>query len=531
MSEQKFALRGPTLLAGKIVSNFGQSSIDCIIRRMTENGATLSVDNIVGVPEQFSLLIPGAGPPRPCKRAWQSDRQIGIVFEAVEIKESEAPLQPQQPERRPGESMVRGQMLALRAALDEIETGVVLLDADLNSQYINRAFRRMWALPDAVAERNPSYRALMSHGRDTGAYEIRDPELDAYVEQRVRSIIEGDPRPLDVRHTSGAVIRVQCAVLPNGGRMLSYTYVTDIVRHADELEVLRAALDNVEDGIVLLDPQLNARFLNRRVREFWPISDEELRARPSFEALVAYYLRQRGLDIESTEGKSIIASRVAALRDGREHTRDLRMPDGRTLRELCTALENGGRMLRYCDITDLVKTAQHLERLATTDSLTGLYNRRHFMTMAEAEWSRFMRYWRPISMLMLDIDHFKQINDRYGHAVGDEAIVAIAKACLNGKRKSDIVGRLGGEEFAILLPETDASQATIVAERLCRAISQQVLQLPDAQFSVTASIGVACASVDMTHVEELMKIADQALYQAKADGRNRVVRWTGKFGE
>ena len=86
-------------------------------------------------------------------------------------------------------------------------------------------------------------------------------------------------------------------------------------------------------------------------------------------------------------------------------------------------------MLTYCDISDLIRSAEQLERFATTDSMTGLHNRRHFLALAEAEWGRFQRYHRPLSMLMVDIDHFKSVNDRYGHAVGDEAIVAVANAC------------------------------------------------------------------------------------------------------
>src|SRR6202012_5946327 len=115
----------------------------------------------------------------------------------------------------------------------------------------------------------------------------------------------------------------------------------------------------------------------------------------------------------------------------------------------------------------------------------GFSNRRHFMTLAEAEWGRFQRYQRPLSMLMLDIDHFKSVNDRYGHAVGDEAIIAVVTACQNGKRNSDIAGRLGGEEFAILLPETDAAQATVVAERIRESVAAHIFSVHKVRFNVT----------------------------------------------
>jgi diguanylate cyclase (GGDEF)-like protein len=186
-------------------------------------------------------------------------------------------------------------------------------------------------------------------------------------------------------------------------------------------------------------------------------------------------------------------------------------------------MANGGRMLTYVDITDITNKANELERLATTDPLTGLFNRRHFLECLDAEWSRFQRYYRSVSVLMIDIDHFKSVNDSYGHAVGDEAIKAVAAACLGGKRKSDIVGRIGGEEFAVLLPETSLSRARTVAERIRKRVMSTRIAHNDVQLSATVSIGFAEATVGMSGVDALMCAADQALYQAKAEGRNRCV--------
>ena len=252
MSEQKSAPRGRTFLAGKVISNYGQSTIDCIVRRISDVGAVIEVESVLGVPEHFHLLIPGEGEPQPCRRSWQSDKQIGLVFETEEMAKEEAARNGAD-EARGAEQIVRGQMLALRAALDVMDVGVLLLDANMKCQFINRTFRRMWALSDAVADRNPAFVALMYHGRDTKAYEVAAAEIDAYVAERVRLVRAGDTTPLDLRRTNGDVVRMQCAYLPNGGRMLSYTYVTDIVRHFDELEVLRSALDNVSEGVVMLD--------------------------------------------------------------------------------------------------------------------------------------------------------------------------------------------------------------------------------------------------------------------------------------
>src|SRR5579871_1092154 len=148
--------------------------------------------------------------------------------------------------RRPGERP-RGvsashEITTLRAALDEVRFGVVLLDHEMRAQFINRAFRKMWRLSDAKAESKPAFVALMYHGRDTRAYDVPEDQLDAYVAGRVAYVKSGNPTPVDLRLASGAVVRVQCAALPAGSRMLTYTYVSDTVGRSDETTTLVAAL-------------------------------------------------------------------------------------------------------------------------------------------------------------------------------------------------------------------------------------------------------------------------------------------------
>jgi diguanylate cyclase (GGDEF)-like protein len=166
--------------------------------------------------------------------------------------------------------------------------------------------------------------------------------------------------------------------------------------------------------------------------------------------------------------------------------------------------------------------ADHLEGLATTDPLTKLYNRRHFETAARAELARFQRYFRPLSILILDVDHFKSINDRFGHATGDTVLTAIADSCRSIKRATDIAARIGGEEFAILLPETNEEAARLFAERLRHEISESAPIIHGEKLALTASVGVAMATRHTTRIGVLLQSADEALYQAKRTGRNRV---------
>lgn len=164
-----------------------------------------------------------------------------------------------------------------------------------------------------------------------------------------------------------------------------------------------------------------------------------------------------------------------------------------------------------------------LERRAYSDYLTGLANRRYFFEQAERELRRTLRYDLMLSILMLDIDHFKQVNDTYGHKVGDIVLKKLADVCLTTLRNIDIVGRIGGEEFAILLPETGSESAMEIAERLRARLAATPVPLHDGlPLHFTASFGVTALNAKETNIDMLLNQADQALYVAKEKGRNRV---------
>jgi len=171
--------------------------------------------------------------------------------------------------------------------------------------------------------------------------------------------------------------------------------------------------------------------------------------------------------------------------------------------------------------TEAERQTKALRELAAIDDMTGLRNRRDFLAHAETEWSRRERYGQALSLLILDIDSFKSINDRFGHDMGDQVIIGIANLCVKTKRQTDVAGRLGGEEFAILLPDTDVGGAALFAERLRLTIAREGPRLPDPNRSATVSIGVSTAEMATT-LQELLKQADAALYQAKNAGRNAV---------
>lgn len=176
------------------------------------------------------------------------------------------------------------------------------------------------------------------------------------------------------------------------------------------------------------------------------------------------------------------------------------------------------------DITKLKQLEEQLKHQVNHDYLTGLYSRACFMHQATTELNRALRYAHPMSLLMLDIDFFKRVNDTHGHQAGDLVLKSVADLCRHTLRDCDICGRLGGEEFAVLLPETDQAKAVEVAERLRLAIQQAKVSLPSGglPLQLTCSIGVSALSNNEDTMDILISLADGALYQAKNTGRNRV---------
>ncbi len=173
-------------------------------------------------------------------------------------------------------------------------------------------------------------------------------------------------------------------------------------------------------------------------------------------------------------------------------------------------------------VMQLDETRQQLSQIAYTDQLTGISNRRHFMETLGNEVERAKRYDMPLSFIMFDLDHFKQVNDTYGHSAGDKALQTFAGVFRNSNLRScDIFGRIGGEEFALALPETTLQDAFGVAERIRATLEKTVISHKDLSFSITTSIGVCEYKKDDT-LESLLQRGDLAMYQAKESGRNRV---------
>lgn len=208
---------------------------------------------------------------------------------------------------------------------------------------------------------------------------------------------------------------------------------------------------------------------------------------------------------------------------------EIALKNGRTLERHSRALRDAGR--RYLgrvwffrDITARKRTERELRELSQIDPLTGVANRRFFFQRANEEFERARRFGRALSLVMLDIDHFKVVNDRWGHAAGDRVLRALCENCAQLLRKVDLLARVGGEEFAVLLPDTDLEGAWQLAERLRLGAAARSVPEGSETIRFTVSAGVATLLPADSALDEVLRRADRALYEAKAAGRNRTHR-------
>lgn len=292
--------------------------------------------------------------------------------------------------------------------------------------------------------------------------------------------------------------------------------VRDRIRdHAEGRERVESILDAVLFPILISrQGDLLVRYANRRVGELFGLPAEEV-------------LNGRMADLFDDPRERERMMRLLDLlgRFDDEEVR-LRRADGTAFWALMSAvvMDYAGQsciLATFNDISERKAMEIELQRLATTDELTGAATRRHFLDLAGQELRRARRFQHPLSVLVFDIDHFKPVNDRFGHAAGDTVLRAVSESVRRGLREVDTFGRIGGEEFAVVLPETEGPSAALAGERVRRAVAA-TLHGVEGLGPVTVSIGVAELASSDEGLQDIMDRADNALYRAKRLGRNRV---------
>ncbi|WP_269532070.1 diguanylate cyclase [Chitinimonas sp. BJYL2] len=320
--------------------------------------------------------------------------------------------------------------------------------------------------------------------------------------------------------------------LPLGGRLLEDFFAVDLFPHVDNVVLLFLAsgicfaiavfrlgaltlthiahnlvIRHIGVGIVVLDVDQRVVELNPYAQQLLGADTSAVLGKPLAQVLHGW----PALPITSDGSTELTVGNACFQLDCRSI--------------LAANRETAGHVLTIADISERKQAEIQLQQMARTDALSGLLNRRYFREQAEREFERAARQDAPLALLMLDIDHFKRINDEYGHPVGDQAIISVARVLDAQLRNVDLIGRYGGEEFIMLLIDCPPSQAGEKAEQLRAAIAAISIPLPSAALQFTASVGLACAAQDCLDLDTLIQRADTALYAAKQSGRNRIAVW------
>lgn len=304
--------------------------------------------------------------------------------------------------------------------------------------------------------------------------------------------------------------------------------MADAHRHLEDSErFIRMITDSIPGMVAYWDRNLRCKYANKAYQEWFGRSGEETRSMTPREFLGEELFRENEPHIEAAlKGEPQVFERALTKADGDTRSIQVRyIPD-------IEAHGVKGFYVLGADITELKDTQRELENrvrelgiLAATDSLTGIGNRRNFLQRASDELARSRRYNHPLVFLMIDVDNFKAINDNHGHHAGDDVLKSMAATLKHVMRVTDILGRLGGEEFGVLLIQTGMDEALVIAERLLKALGSVCIQTRNGAICYTVSIGAAAYEGGDDSVDSLMKRADLALYQAKKTGRNRVCRF------
>lgn len=288
-------------------------------------------------------------------------------------------------------------------------------------------------------------------------------------------------------------------------------------------DIFRVVFNSVQSAVILIDDQDTVRFFNPAAEHIFGYTSEEILGEKLHRLVVVEEMKQAAHDglaafWQTGQGPIINKSQelLARRKDGRIFPAEVFV--ARVKKD--DAYWAVGAVL---DITDRKVKEEKLVMLATMDGLTGVFNRRHFLFLAEQEVARSKRYNKDLFFLMFDLDHFKEINDTFGHETGDQVLQDFASICTAGLRKADIFGRMGGEEFAALVVEAHEEEALAVAERIRKNFAAKHIIRDDTEKHPSVSIGVSRLDPKTGSLEAAYALADKALYEAKSEGRSRVV--------
>jgi diguanylate cyclase (GGDEF)-like protein/PAS domain S-box-containing protein len=414
--------------------------------------------------------------------------------------------------------------MRFEAALNNMTQGLCLFDADKKLVVANNRFREMYDLPDELVAPGTPLPRILQHHADRGAKS--DLTIDEHVEQIPKTLqqnfVPADGREISIKRTS----------TPEGGWVATHEDVTEqrrqeklIAEKAAELEIINdrfdAALSNMIQGISMFDGRRQLVVWNARYAEIYQLPQTLLKVGTAQEDIADYIVTRGTAKRRATDADREKDSDAGGHPTDRSSSRIEELNDGRVILLSRQAMSDGGWLTTHEDITERRRAEKEIIHLARHDPLTGLANRAEFNAKLEEATKRLKRNGGAVTVMMLDLDKFKAVNDTLGHPAGDQLLVEVARRLKSSVRETDVLARLGGDEFAIIRESAPNQHegAIALARWIITAITQP-FDLSGQQASVGTSIGIVLAPEHGADPEELLKRADLALYNVKAGGRN-----------
>ena len=417
------------------------------------------------------------------------------------------------------------QNMRFDTAINNMSQGLCFFDGKQRLIVCNDLYASMYKLTRDLVRPGTSLSEIVDYRFAAGSFPNMTQE--EYLHWRDSIAISSVPSDTVVELKDGRTIAIHHQPMPDGGWVATHEDITGRRRGEEELRRFRLAMDCSLDSIYLTDPatmkfvDVNAVACSRlgyTREQLLELGPQHVLGRDletighEYEEVIA--AGERGTSAESRFVRSDGSERWTEI-----HRRALRVNDkwliitiGRDITERKAAEE------------DLRRALEQLEQLALQDPLTGLANRRRFTERFDYDVAQAARTKTPLSLLMVDIDHFKAINDEYGHLAGDSCLKALAKLLTATVRAIDLVARFGGEEFVVLLPDTSVTQSFIAGERMRCAVQARPVAIREGTppVAVTVSVGAATSEGSSPKLEEILARADEAVYRAKRAGRNQV---------
>lgn len=437
-------------------------------------------------------------------------------------------------ERKRAEEEARRAASYLDAVVNALPQGVTVVDEALNLVLWNPAFVKIQNLPDSLMQPGVTFPDVVRFNAERGEYGAVDP--DEKVRQMVELARRFEPHRLERTRGDGGVIEVEGRIVVENGRTLGFvTTYNDITERVRNERTIRHVRDLMSEAINFSPTYIWE--IDRQGRYTFVQGQEKILGHSDLSLIGENRWAQLcGADCDVRAADCQIVAAIAQRRPIERKLLRSRHVDGTEVWISCSAqpvFDEAGAYIGYrgvdVDVTELTLAQRELEQMALHDPLTGLANRRKFMSRYELELARQRRSGGSLSLLLIDIDHFKEINDRWGHLVGDDCLRRIANVLSSNLRVVDLIARFGGEEFIVLLCDTGLEQALRIAEQLRQVVAATRLEAPDGTtIGLTVSIGVASRpDGDARDFDQLLADADAGAYAAKHAGRDRVCVGSG----